>query len=517
MKAVSQNSHRLPATGCRLAAAVLCLTLLLSGCRTNFPPLEESRPEDGSSFDSSFSDGTSNSWGGGVSGETTGNTAGNTTGTNEDNASEPTTSTDGSDTGTTSTATDGNTTTGSHTTADTTPSTSPAPAPGGYTPLKYGTMKACWLSQFDMLNIYKVNGRQRDQADFTARVEQIFDNLCTRAINTVIVQVRPYADSFYPSEYFPWSNYVTGSHNVEGTYDPLAIMVEAAHERGLSIHAWINPMRGMTSAQITDVGSQYPMRQWYNDTAKRGKYIVEWSDDANKRNKRWYLNPAYPEVRKLIADGAAEIVRNYDIDGIHMDDYFYPTPSAAFDESAYLQFGSGMTLTNFRYSNTNAMVREIYQAVKAVNSQVLFGVSPAGNVTNNLTVYYADVTEWCTSSGYMDYISPQVYWGMEHTTHDFVKISRQWDQMISPSSGVKLVIGMTLQKASTHPSSEPEWGKYTDVIKRCMESLSSLNHCSGVSLFSYQFLFDPLTGAVNSSTKAEVDNFLSVLQNMNFG
>ena len=219
MKAVSQNSHRLSATGCRLAVAVLCLTLLLSGCRTNFPPLEESRPEDGSSFDSSFSDGTSNSWGGEVSGETTGNTAGNTTGTNEDNASEPTTSTDGSDTGTTSTATDGNTTTGSHTTADTTPSTSPAPAPGGYTPLNYGTMKACWLSQFDMLNIYKVNGRQRDQADFTARVEQIFDNLCTRAINTVIVQVRPYADSFYPSEYFPWSNYVTGSHNVEGTYD----------------------------------------------------------------------------------------------------------------------------------------------------------------------------------------------------------------------------------------------------------------------------------------------------------
>ena len=131
LKAVSQNSHRLSATGCRLAVAVLCLTLLLSGCRTNFPPLEESRPEDGSSFDSSFSDGTSNSWGGGVSGETTGNTAGNTTGTNEDNASEPTTSTDGSDTGTTSTATDGNTTTGSHTTADTTPSTSPAPAPGG--------------------------------------------------------------------------------------------------------------------------------------------------------------------------------------------------------------------------------------------------------------------------------------------------------------------------------------------------------------------------------------------------
>lgn len=117
----------------------------------------------------------------------------------------------------------------------------------------------------------------------------------------------------------------------------------------------------------------------------------------------------------------------------------------------------------------------------------------------------------------MDYICPQVYWGMEHATHDFVKISRQWDQMIQPSSGIKLVIGMTLEKASKRPAYEPEWGKHQDVIKRCMESLDSLNNCTGVALFSYQFLFDPLTGAANSSTKAEVNNFLSILQNMNFG
>lgn len=354
-------------------------------------------------------------------------------------------------------------------------------------------MKACWLSQFDMLSIYKVNGRQRDKADFTRRVEQIFDNLRSRAINTVIVQVRPYADSFYPSEYYPWSNYVTGSHKTEGTYDPLAIMVEAAHARGLSIHAWVNPMRGMTETQIADVGSQYPIRQWYD--AKRGKYIV-------LSGGRWYLEPAYPEVRKLIADGIAEIVRNYDIDGIHIDDYFYPTTPGNFHKS---------------YENTNAMVREIYQAIKAIDSRVLFGVSPAGNVNNNLTMYYADVNEWCSKSGYMDYICPQVYWGMEHATHDFVKISRQWDQMIQPSSGIKLVIGMTLEKASKRPTYEPEWGKHQDVIKRCMESLDSLNNCTGVALFSYQFLFDPLTGAANSSTKAEVNNFLSILQNMNFG
>ncbi len=499
---INRNFHRLLKPGYKLAAVVLCIVLLISGCRTDFPPLEESLSDPLVSDDNtgSHSDST------GTSGETTNGPSGTTStiGTTADESA-------GSNTTTNS---ESETTTSSHTTTGTTPSTTPTPDPGGYTPLNYGTMKACWLSQFDMLSIYKVNGRQRDKADFTRRVEQIFDNLRSRAINTVIVQVRPYADSFYPSEYYPWSNYVTGSHKTEGTYDPLAIMVETAHARGLSIHAWVNPMRGMTETQITDVEKQYPIRQWYNDDAKRGKYIVKWSDGANNR---WYLNPAYPEVRKLIADGIAEIVRNYDIDGIHIDDYFYPNPSASFDESAYKQYGNGLSLANFRYRNTNAMVREIYQAIKAIDSRVLFGVSPAGNVNNNLTMYYADVNEWCSKSGYMDYICPQVYWGMEHATHDFVKISRQWDQMIQPSSGIKLVIGMTLEKASKRPAYEPEWGKHQDVIKRCMESLDSLNNCTGVALFSYQFLFDPLTGAANSSTKAEVNNFLSILQNMNFG
>lgn len=361
---INRNFHRLLKPGYKLAAVVLCIVLLISGCRTDFPPLEESLSDPLVSDDStgSHSDST------GTSGETTNGPSGTTStiGTTADESA-------GSNTTTNS---ESETTTSSHTTTGTTPSTTPTPDPGGYTPLNYGTMKACWLSQFDMLSIYKVNGRQRDKADFTRRVEQIFDNLRSRAINTVIVQVRPYADSFYPSEYYPWSNYVTGSHKTEGTYDPLAIMVEAAHARGLSIHAWVNPMRGMTETQIADVGSQYPIRQWYD--AKRGKYIV-------LSGGRWYLEPAYPEVRKLIADGIAEIVRNYDIDGIHIDDYFYPTTPGNFHKS---------------YENTNAMVREIYQAIKAIDSRVLFGVSPAGNVNNNLTMYYADVNEWCSKSGY---------------------------------------------------------------------------------------------------------------------
>ena len=503
---INRNLHRLLKPGYKLAAVVLCIVLLISGCRTDFPPLEESLSDPLVSDDStgSHSDST------GTSGETTNGPSGTTStiGTTADESA-------GSNTTTNS---ESETTTSSHTTTGTTPSTTPTPDPGGYTPLNYGTMKACWLSQFDMLSIYKVNGRQRDKADFTRRVEQIFDNLRSRAINTVIVQVRPYADSFYPSEYYPWSDYVTGSHKTEGTYDPLAIMVEAAHARGLSIHAWVNPMRGMISSKITNIDAQYPMRQWYDDGNKCGKYIVkQLVKSGEKYEEYWVLNPAYPEGRKLIADGAAEIVRNYDIDGIHIDDYFYPNPSASFDESAYKQYGNGLSLANFRYRNTNAMVREIYQAIKAIDSRVLFGVSPAGNVNNNLTMYYADVNEWCSKSGYMDYICPQVYWGMEHATHDFVKISRQWDQMIQPSSGIKLVIGMTLEKASKRPAYEPEWGKHQDVIKRCMESLDSLNNCTGVALFSYQFLFDPLTGAANSSTKAEVNNFLSILQNMNFG
>ena len=191
--------------------------------------------------------------------------------------------------------------------------------------------KAIWLSQFDMQPIYTNGNKQRDEADFRNRMVEVLDNVVSDGFNTVVLQLRPYADSIYPSDVYPPSKYAIGSYAGEFTYDPVAIIMELCKERNLSVHGWINPMRGMSEDEIKQVDDKYLIKQWYNDTAKKGDYIVFV-------NKNWYLNIAHPEVRQLICDGAAEILDKYEMDGIHMDDYFYPTTDPSFDQKAYTAY-----------------------------------------------------------------------------------------------------------------------------------------------------------------------------------
>ena len=187
-----------------------------------------------------------------------------------------------------------------------------------YTSLNYEDMKAMWLSQFDLNSVYCSGGTQNPEATYRKYLDKILDNVVANGFNTIIVQVRPNADSMYPSEYYPMSKYVVGSYGRNAKYDPFAIMIEEAHERKLSVQAWINPMRAMTTYEITKVSNDYLIKQWYKDKETKGKYVV-----ANGSN--YYLNPAYEEVRDLIIKGAREILLKYEVDGLHMDDYFYPT------------------------------------------------------------------------------------------------------------------------------------------------------------------------------------------------
>lgn len=221
-------------------------------------------------------------------------------------------------------------------TLHTTPADNERPAdsdrPAAYTPVNYGDFKAMWLSQIDMQNIYVSVGVQRGEASFRTYAKQIVRNIKTIGFNTIIVQVRPYADSMYPSEYYPMSSMVVGSYGREAEYDPFEIILKAAHDEGLSVQAWINPMRAMLDSQIGSVDSKYLIKQWYDDKNYRGKYIVNFKE-------RWYLNPAYEEVRQLIIDGAREILEKYEVDGLHMDDYFYPEGiDASFDSAAYAAY-----------------------------------------------------------------------------------------------------------------------------------------------------------------------------------
>ena len=198
------------------------------------------------------------------------------------------------------------------TTVQTTPATTPitpplttAPIPDEARPvLLYDDVKAMWVSQYDLNSVYVTGGAQREESDYTARIGKMLDLIKAQGFNTVFLQVRPNADSMAPSEYYPMSKYAVGAYGKDAVYDPVAIFVDAAHQRGLSIHAWINPLRGMKSTEITQVDPRYPIRQWYDNTSLRGKYIVLY-------NGYYYLNPAYEEVRQLIVCGATELMADY--------------------------------------------------------------------------------------------------------------------------------------------------------------------------------------------------------------
>ncbi len=380
-----------------------------------------------------------------------------------------------------------------------------------YIPLNYENMKAIWLSQFDLGGVYCASGNQRAEADFRRYAEAVLDNVLANGFNTVIVQVRPNADSMYPSKYYPMSKYVVGSYGKTAAYDPFAILIEEAHERSLSVQAWINPMRAMGKNELSAVSNDFYIKRWHTAAATKGKYVV-------LNGSSYYLNPAYEDVRHLIVYGARELLLNYEVDGLHMDDYFYPTTDAAFDAAAYLaykQSGGSRSLSGFRMEMLNLLVSELYAAVKAVNPDMLFGISPAGN-DNNVRRDGADIDTWCSTPGYIDYICPQVYFGLEHGSYDFVKVCNTWQSLIK-TDRVKLIIGMTLGKAKSGVDNyagagKNEWAEHKDILKRCLEHTLTLEKCTGVAYFCYQYFYDPLSGAEETATKTERDNFIPVLK-----
>jgi len=377
-----------------------------------------------------------------------------------------------------------------------------------YKALNYDNMKAMWLSQYDMESVYTENGKQREEKDFTLKTEKIIDNMVSIGINTLIVQVRPFADSMYPSEIYPMSYFVVGKYGENAEYDPFAIILEKAHEKGLSVHAWINPLRGMTEDEIKKVPENFKIREWYDN----GEILKCVSG-------RMYLDPAYYEARELIVKGATEIVKLYDVDGVHMDDYFYPTTDESFDcESyeAYRSRGGTLELADFRRENINLLVRKIYSAVKSERKDVLFGISPAGEMNNNYYELYADVYEWCGNEGYIDYICPQIYFGFEHDTCGFKKLCHQFSDMVKVD-GIRLIVGMYVGKAvfcfdRYAGSGQYEWRDNKDILLRELEYTETLSKCSGVAYFCYQYFFDPLTGEPSTSAVEEVSALLPKLK-----
>lgn len=345
--------------------------------------------------------------------------------------------------------------------------------------IKNNEMRAIWISYYE----YDIKGLNYN--DFKVRINEMFDNIKSVGLNTVIVHTRANADSIYKSEYFPYSDIIKDESGQAPEYDPLEYMVNAAHERNLSIHAWINPFRvSNKSSDITTLCENHIARQWYENEETKNNVIPF--------NEKIYFNPASPDVRKLIINGVREIINRYEVDGIHIDDYFYPTTDESFDKISYSKYlencSSPLSLTEWRIANINTLISEIW---KITNSkEIMLGISPSAHIDEEyfLKNGYANIKEWLKFVGFADYITPQIYWGFDYSDKEyrFDVMLKKWVDL-KRDKDVMLIPGLAAYKIGTEDTND-EWINNSDILKRQVMLLREQN-CSGFALFSYSYLF----------------------------
>ena len=373
---------------------------------------------------------------------------------------------------------------------ETAPAATPAPTATAE-PTAAAPYRAVWVSYLEWQQV-----DFSTPETFSGDIAVILDNIRNLGATVVLAQVRPFGDALYPSSYYPFSHLCTGQQGRDPGYDPLALLVQAAHDRGLALEAWVNPYRiqaGLTPALCgTSPAKLHPDWVKYTDTGA-------------------YLDPANTAVRQYIADAVGELCANYDVDGIHFDDYFYPTTDPAFDAADYAASGTALTREDWRRENVNALVELCHATARRYG--VRFGVAPVGDPEQNYALQYSDAARWLRQ-GTVDYLMPQLYWGQEYvkdgdTSHSLARLAGAW-AALPRAAGVRLYAGLGAYRIGAGDGSDAgsEW-----VSGRALaDQLNLLDRLGvqGAGLYRYASLFDAFDYA--GLAAAEVDAVRQVWQ-----
>lgn len=329
--------------------------------------------------------------------------------------------------------------------------------------------KGAWIAtvaNIDWPSPEAVGNTQKQQQEMLWEL----DSLASLGINAIILQVRPTADALYRSPYEPVSHWLTGKQGLwEGswdTLDPLQWTIEQAHKRNMEVHVWLNPYRlnlatTDTSAFASDhLLRQHPERFWC--------YA-----------KQWYFDPGLDVTREWICTIVQDIVTRYDIQAVHMDDYFYPYPSNGKplpDTETFKRYPRGFdNIQDWRRNNVNMVIREIHRTIKECKPDVEFGISPFGvwrnasvdstgsATTAGITNYddlYADIRLWI-KKGWIDYVLPQLYWEIGKKAADYEVLAHWWANEVRGTK-CKLYIGMAPYRLENASPKTP-WGKGNEI------------------------------------------------------
>lgn len=354
-----------------------------------------------------------------------------------------------------------------------------------------------FISYIDYSKLLKNKSKEEKQKN----IDEMVNNIHNANFNVVILQVRAFADSIYYSDYFATSSTVVANEGDDLDLDILDYFIKKTHAFNMRLYAWVNPYRVRNVSDVSTISDKSVAYQWINTN-----HLDVITD------KGIFLNPSSKEVQKLIINGVDELSKNYDIDGLLFDDYFYPSEEIDYTNyKEYVNKGGEKNLSDYHLEVVNDLIYNVYKTIKNNNKSILFGVSPDGNINNNYSTHHADVKKWCSSSDYIDFIMPQVYYGFLHDVVPFVDTIEEWNGLIT--NDIELIPALSLYKAGDKDtyagSGYEEWVDNYDIIKRQIIYSRNLSKYKGFAIYRYDYYFNNLN--YNDNVLKEINNIKSIL------
>lgn len=352
--------------------------------------------------------------------------------------------------------------------------------------------RGAWIATVANIDFPSKQGLSKER--FSEEWIQMLDFLQGAGFNAILAQVRPAGDAFYYSKISPWSRYLSGKQGkaIDDLFDPMRFMIEEAHKRNLEFHAWMNPYRASMDTLTVNLSESHPY-----------KHHPEW---FLQYGGKMYFNPAVPEVRNYITEIVTEVVMEYDVDGVHFDDYFYPYPAAGEmfpDSSDFVKYGFGFfSVGDWRRHNVDLMISQVSQMIKLVAPHVKFGISPFGVWRNQskdpmlgsatragVNTYddlYADVRSWL-EKGWIDYVAPQLYWHIGFPVADYEVLLKWWSEN---SFERHLYIGQAAYKVNNNQ--EEAWKRPGELLKQIRLNRRSPNVQGSIFYNTSSLMKNPL-------------------------
>ncbi len=357
--------------------------------------------------------------------------------------------------------------------------------------------RAVWVATVSNIDWPSQKGLTSEQQK--AEAIQLIEMNKKLGMNTIILQVRPAADALYQSDLEPWSRYLSGIQGQapQPFYDPLKFWIEECHKRGMELHAWLNP---------------YRVAQKFDEPLSTSHVAFEHPEWIIKYGQKLYFDPGIPQTREFVCRVVSDIVKRYDVDAIHFDDYFYPYPLAEEfpDTVSFRQYSRGFSKENiadWRRENVDIIIEMLNDSIKAAKPWVKFGISPFGvwrnkeddplgsdtrAGTTNYDQLYANIIKW-QEKGWIDYCLPQLYWRIGHPLVDFTLLANWWKEH---AYGRAMYVGHGVYKVNPE-SNIPEWTE-PDQLPRQIKVLRSIPEIGGSAFYSSKWFKSNLLGFQDS-------------------